>query len=66
MDRGSLEDILQYNASAVLDADTMMSILRDGKMNGVWGRTQLPVQVERLARLYTTCDQNLFHFLPDP
>ena len=29
MDRGSLEDVLQYNASAVLDADSMMAILRD-------------------------------------
>ena len=29
MDRGSLEDVLQYNASAVLDADSMVAILRD-------------------------------------
>ena len=29
MDRGSLEDVLQYNASAVIDADTTASILKD-------------------------------------
>ena len=29
MDRGSLEDLLLYNACAVLDSDSILSILKD-------------------------------------